>query len=57
MAERDADEILDTWIFASNAAVDCVYARGRLVVRDGAHVARGPNGERFRATMRRLHAD
>ena len=56
MAERDADEILDTWIFAGGAAVDCVYARGRLVVRDGAHVARGPIGERFRATMRRLHA-
>ena len=50
----DADATLDAWIFSGAAKVDCVYARGRPVVRDGAHVAREPIRARFRAAMHQL---
>jgi formimidoylglutamate deiminase len=53
---RERDALLDAWIFSGGGLVDCVYARGRLVVRDGAHVARGPISERLRATMLELLA-
>ena len=53
---RRGDALLDAWIFSRGNPVDCVYARGRLVVRDGAHLARGPIGDRFRATMIELLA-
>ena len=54
---RRGDALLDGWIFSSGNPVDCVYARGRLVVRDGAHLACGPIGDRFRATMIELLAE
>jgi formiminoglutamate deiminase len=52
----DDDAILDGWIFSAGARVDCVFARGRAVVRDSAHFARDAIRERFRATMLQLLA-
>lgn len=52
----EPDRVLDAWIFAGAAKVDCVYAQGRAVVRDGAHLAAGPIGARFRGAMRELLA-
>jgi len=53
---RDDDDALDAWIFSGGAWVDCVFARGRGVVRDGEHIARGAIRDRFRATMLQLLA-
>ena len=53
---RSGDDLLDAWIFSGGGCIDCVYARGRLVVRDGAHIARGQIGDRFRAVMLELLA-
>jgi len=55
--DPDADAILDRWIFSGARAIDCVYARGAPVVRNGAHVGRRPIGDRFRAAMLQLLAD
>ena len=41
LAGRAGDAILDSWIFgAGRSLVDCVWARGRKVVKDGRHHAR-----------------
>jgi cytosine/adenosine deaminase-related metal-dependent hydrolase len=53
---REGDALIDGWIFSGGALVDSVFARGRAVVREGAHVARRPIADRFRATMRELLA-
>lgn len=53
---RDDDDMLDCWIFSGGAWVDCVFARGRAVVRDGKHIARDVIRDRFRATMLQLQA-
>lgn len=46
---------LDAWIFSGGReAVATVVAGGRVVVRDGRHVAREPILRRYRDTMRRL---
>jgi formimidoylglutamate deiminase len=50
----DPDAQLDRWIFARGVAVDCVYARGRKVVRDGSHIAGEPIRARFVAAMNAL---
>ncbi|MDE3176983.1 MAG: formimidoylglutamate deiminase, partial [Pseudomonadota bacterium] len=55
-ASGDADGVLDRWIFSARTSIDCVYARGRQVVQNGAHVARAPIRAKFVATMRRLLA-
>ena len=54
--DADDDDVLDAWIFSGGAWVDCVFARGHLVVRDGEHFARGAIRDRFRATMLQLLA-
>ena len=42
LAGRSGDAILDSWIFgAGRSLVDCVWARGRKVVKDGRHHSRG----------------
>lgn len=51
---REKDALLDAWIFSGGAMIDRVYARGRLVVRGGAHIAREPIAARFRRAMRQL---
>lgn len=50
------DHLLDTLVFASGVGVDAVWARGRLVVREGRHVGREAIDARFSATLRRLAA-
>jgi len=38
---RAGDDLLDGWIFAARTGViDCVWTRGRLVVRNGRHLSR-----------------
>jgi formimidoylglutamate deiminase len=57
LAGRSGDAILDSWIFgAGHSLVDCVWARGHKVVRDGRHHARETIAQRFRQTMQRLLA-
>ena len=54
---RSGDAILDSWIFgAGSALVDCVWARGRQVVKDGRHQDREPIARRFRQTLEELLA-
>ncbi|WP_432347450.1 formimidoylglutamate deiminase [Shinella yambaruensis] len=48
------DALLDGWIFANGAKVDCVWVNGRRQVEGGRHVAREAIGRRFTATMRAL---
>ena len=48
------DALLDSWIFANGAAVDCVWVNGSKQVEDGRHVAREAVSRRFTATMRAL---
>ena len=48
------DALLDGWIFANGAKVDCVWVNGRKQVEGGRHVAREALGRRFTAAMRAL---
>lgn len=48
LAGRSGGAILDSWIFgAGRSLVDCVWARGRNVVRGGRHHAREAIAQRF----------
>jgi formimidoylglutamate deiminase len=52
LAGRSGDAILDSWIFSGGRAlVDCVWARGRKVVKDGRHHSRETIAQRFRRTL------
>lgn len=57
LAGKRGDSILDAWIFANGAQVDCVYVAGRKQVAEGRHVAREPIAAKFRAVMTQLRAD
>jgi formiminoglutamate deiminase len=49
------DALLDRWIFARGRdAIDTVWRHGRLLVRDGRHVAREAIAVRFSETLRRI---
>jgi formimidoylglutamate deiminase len=51
------DGLLDAWIFAGDdRLVSDVWAAGRHVVKDGAHIAREAVSARFNKTMARLRA-
>ncbi|WP_411035321.1 formimidoylglutamate deiminase [Shinella sp. BYT-45] len=54
--ELAGDALLDGWIFANGAEVDCVWVNGRKQVEGGRHVAREAVGRRFTAAMRALAA-
>jgi formiminoglutamate deiminase len=55
LAARRGDAILDSWTFAAGGGViRDVFAAGRAVVRDGAHVRRGEISRRFAAAMQAL---
>jgi formiminoglutamate deiminase len=55
LAGRAGDAILDSWIFgAGRALVDCVWARGRKVVKDGRHHSRETVALRFRRAIEGL---
>jgi formimidoylglutamate deiminase len=56
LAGRSGDAILDSWIFGGRSLVDCVWARGRKVVKDGRHHARETIALRFRQTLEGLLA-
>lgn len=57
LAGRSGDAILDSWIFgAGRSLVDCVWARGRKVVRNGRHHARETIALRFRQKLEGLLA-
>jgi formiminoglutamate deiminase len=52
--EPSGDGLLDAWIFANGADVDCVWVNGRKQVEGGRHVARGGIARRFGETLARL---
>ncbi len=55
LAGRTSDAILDSWIFgAGRSPVDCVWARGRKVVKDGRHQHRETVAQRFRGAIEGL---
>jgi formiminoglutamate deiminase len=55
LAGRADDAILDSWIFgAGRSLVDCVWARGRKVVKDGRHHDRETVASRFHLTIEGL---
>ena len=55
LAGRRGDSVLDSWIFAaSTSPVRTVYAAGKVVVRDGRHVARERMEAAFRRTLARV---
>ncbi|MGN6117800.1 MAG: formimidoylglutamate deiminase [Nitrobacter sp.] len=55
LAGRSGDAILDSWIFATGRSpVDCVWARGRNVVRGGRHHAGDAIARRFRQVLQGL---
>ena len=57
LAGRAGDAILDSWIFgAGRSLVDCVWARGTKVVRNGRHHARETVALRFRQILQGLLA-
>jgi formimidoylglutamate deiminase len=52
LAGRSQDAILDSWIFgAGGALVDCVWARGHKLVKNGRHRDREAIARRFRQTL------
>ncbi|MFC3071881.1 formimidoylglutamate deiminase [Shinella pollutisoli] len=52
--EPSGDGLLDAWIFANGADVDCVWVAGLRQVQGGRHVARETIARRFGETLRRL---
>jgi formimidoylglutamate deiminase len=57
LAGRSGDALLDSWIFAAGRSlVDCVWAQGRKVVKDGRHHARETIEQRFRRMLQGLLA-
>jgi cytosine/adenosine deaminase-related metal-dependent hydrolase len=54
-AGRTGDAILDSWIFGtSRSPVDCVWARGRKVVKEGRHHNRETVASSFRRVLEGL---
>jgi formimidoylglutamate deiminase len=56
LAGKSDDAILDAWIFANGAPIDCVWAGGRKLVSAGRHIRREAIAERFRKAMIALSA-
>jgi formiminoglutamate deiminase len=56
LAGKSSDAILDAWIFANGAAVDCVWVNGERVVSQGRHFARDAIAEKFKTAMIELLA-
>lgn len=52
---RQADALLDAWIFASAGnVIDCVWVAGKKVVKDGRHVARDEIRGNFHRALQEL---
>ncbi|MDQ6435015.1 formimidoylglutamate deiminase [Mesorhizobium sp. LHD-90] len=56
LAGKSGDAILDAWIFANGAKIDCVWVAGRKCVAEGRHFDHEAIAERFRKTMIALSA-
>jgi formiminoglutamate deiminase len=56
LAGKSGDALLDAWIFANGAAVDCVWVNGERLVTQGRHSARDAIAEKFKAAMIELLA-
>jgi len=57
LAGRSGDALIDSWIFAARGgAVDCVWRRGRKIVRQGRHIARDSIATRYSGTLARVLA-
>ncbi len=56
MAGMAADQMLDSWIFATHRAVDCVWIRGKKQVDGGRHCQRDGISRHFRQAMAQLRA-
>ncbi|MGO4835653.1 formimidoylglutamate deiminase, partial [Rhizobiaceae sp. 2RAB30] len=54
LAGKSGDAILDAWIFANGAAVDCVWVRGKKLVEGGRHHLRDMIAGRYRSVMKDL---
>lgn len=51
LAGKNGDAVLDAWIFAGAALVDCVWARGKKRVEGGRHPLRDAVAARYRRAM------
>ena len=56
LAGKTGDAILDAWIFANGAKVDCAWVRGKKLVEGGRHVRGDAIAKRFRKAMMELTA-
>jgi formimidoylglutamate deiminase len=55
-AHRSGDAILDSWIFAARAPVDCVWRNGVKLVEGGRHIHADAIAARYRHTLARILA-
>lgn len=51
LTAKSGDAILDAWIFAGGATIDCVWTRGKKRVEGGRHHLREAIAARYRLTM------
>jgi formiminoglutamate deiminase len=56
LAGKSGDAILDAWIFANGASVDCVWGHGKKLVEGGWHFQRQEIARRFAKVMVELSA-
>lgn len=56
LAGKAGDAILDAWIFANGAKVDCAWVRGKKLVDGGRHFRREAIAQKFRNVMMQLAA-
>lgn len=56
LAGKTGDAVLDAWIFANGAKVDCAWVHGKKLVSGGRHARRDAIAERFRKVMTALSA-
>ena len=54
LVARSGDRLLDSWIFASRAGIDCVWRRGVRLVEGGRHIKSDETRRRFSAVLTRL---
>ena len=54
LAGKSGDALLDAWIFAGGAAIDCVWARGGKQVDRGRHRLRDATASRYRDVIAAL---
>ncbi|HEY4192920.1 MAG TPA: formimidoylglutamate deiminase [Mesorhizobium sp.] len=57
LAGKAGDAILDAWIFANGARVDCVWVHGKKLVEAGRHARRDAIAQRFKAVMKTLSSN